>query len=182
MVRKRIFRVAAAFLMIGIAAVGTQTPAQAGTASAFYDVYTGVQSGRCIDNPNNSTVNGTVMDIYNCIYHAQNEEWFDVTSSVAGWVSIKNVQSQKCLTVLNASTANYTSIIQYTCNGGDNQLWRSEDGYSDGTHIWPEFRNYNSRLCLTVKGALVANNTPLQQYSCNKGSNQAFNVSQTAEG
>jgi hypothetical protein len=117
------------------------------------------------------------MDIYTCLTPLpQNEQWVQDPAAHAGYYYFYNVKSQKCLTVQGASKANYAFVIQYTCNNGLNQEWAIQDGAIKGPYVTVQLRNYNSQLCLTVKGGNVANNTLVQQYTCNYGANQSWDV------
>jgi hypothetical protein len=77
----------------------------------------GVQSGRCLDVPNQSMTNGTQLEIWDCNGGA-NQQW-----RVNADGTIVGVESGLCLDVIGAGTANGVLIDIFTCNGGANQRW-----------------------------------------------------------
>jgi hypothetical protein len=129
----------------------------------------GQGSGMCIDVPNGTTDNVTI-NIYTCRFPIQNNQSWNF-EDVSGGYQIRNLQTNKCLAVLNASTAQNAAVIQYTCNQTSNSLWRSVAAGSANGYDYYEIQNVHSNKCLTVKNAGTANNTPLLQFTCNGGSN-----------
>ena len=49
--------------------------------------------------------------------------WALSSDQVGEWISINNVNTQKCCNVLDASTANSAYIIQYDCSAQASQRW-----------------------------------------------------------
>ncbi|GAB4000611.1 hypothetical protein GCM10029992_33070 [Glycomyces albus] len=125
---------------------------------------TGVGSGRCLDVPNQSTENGTQVQIYDC-WSGANQQW-DYTD--AGELSVYSGGSRKCLDAEGAGTSNGTAAIIWDCHGGSNQQWNLN---SDGS-----VTSAASGLCLDVSGASTANGALVQLWSCHGGSNQRWNL------
>lgn len=97
----------------------------------YYNIWNGA-SNKCLTVLNASTVNNAPIIQYTCTAGA-NEEWYpiwegqscglDARCHDVYWVVNRN--SEKCLTVTNASQANGATLLQYDCtdNGLLNQLW-----------------------------------------------------------
>ncbi len=119
----------------------------------------GVGSGRCLDVPNQSQTDGTLLQIYDC-WSGPNQQW---TSTASGQLT---VYGSKCLDVPNHARSAGTRVAIWSCNGGTNQQWRVN---SDGTVVAVE-----SGLCLDVTGAGTANGTAVELWTCTGGSNQKW--------
>ena len=118
----------------------------------------GGQSGRCLDDPNSSTTNGTQQQIWDCSGQA-NQRW---TAT-----STKQLQVLgKCLDATGQGTTNGTAVIIWDCNGQPNQQWNLN---SNGT-----ITGVQSGLCLDANGAATANGTKIIIWTCNGGSNQQW--------
>ncbi|MEV3934524.1 non-reducing end alpha-L-arabinofuranosidase family hydrolase [Glycomyces sp. NPDC049804] len=121
-------------------------------------------SNRCLDVPNQSTTNGTQLQIYDC-WSGANQQW---TYTAAGELSVYSGTTRKCLDASGGSTANGTAAIIWSCHGGANQRWTKN---ANGT-----FSNAASGLCLDVAGAATANGTKVQLWSCHTGANQQWTL------
>jgi hypothetical protein len=119
----------------------------------------GVGSGRCLDVPNQSTANGTLLAIWDCNGGA-NQQWTHLSNGAF------QVYGTKCLDVLNHNTAPGSAVAIWDCTGGANQQWTFN---ADGTIVGAE-----SGLCLDVNGQGTANGTRVQIWTCNGGSNQRW--------
>jgi hypothetical protein len=130
-----------------------------GSSGGSTGVLRGVGSNRCLDVPNRSTTNGTLLEIWDCNGGA-NQQWTYLSNGEL------QVYGNKCLDVPNHATAAGTRVEIWDCNGGANQQWNLN---SDGTVVGRE-----SGLCLDVTGAGTANGTPVEIWPCNGGSNQKW--------
>ncbi len=120
--------------------------------------YVGAQSGKCIDDNNSSTTDGTQLEIYTCNGGAN--------QSIA--ISGSTVQVEgKCFDAHNNQTTNGTAVEIYTCNGGANQNWTYNS--AAGTFVGAQ-----SGKCITVQSASTANLAKLILYTCNGGANQKW--------
>ena len=121
----------------------------------------GAASGRCIDVPNQSTTNGTQVQLYDC-WGGPNQR-FTYTSSKQ-----LTVYGNKCLDASGRGTTNGTAVIIWDCSGQSNQQWNIN---SNGT-----ISGVQSGLCLDATGTATANGTKIQLYSCGSGSNQRWSL------
>ncbi len=85
-------------------------------------------------------------------------------------VKLVSVQSGKCLQPINGSANQGDAIVQMTCNGARAQQWLAPSGFATKFHLV----NRASRLCLDARGK-AANGTPIQQWTCNRISNENWN-------
>jgi chitinase len=123
-----------------------------GTGSA----YAGGGSGKCIDDNNGSTTNGTQLEIYTCNGGAN-----QAITSTGGTLQVLG----KCFDAHGNGTANNTVVDIWTCNGGQNQQWTLTGNTIVGVQ---------SGKCLTVQGASTANLAKLILYTCNGKTNQVW--------
>jgi hypothetical protein len=142
----------AQFDNLSVTAVSGPPPASSGRL-------VGAGSGRCLDVPNQSTINGVQLDIWDCNGGA-NQQFTQLTNGAL------QVYGTKCLDVPGHAAAAGTPVEIYDCNGGANQQWRVN---SDGTIVGVE-----SGLCLDVTGAATANGTLVEIWTCNGGTNQKW--------
>ncbi len=122
-------------------------------------VLRGVQSGRCVDVPNNATTNGTAVVLWDCNGGA-NQRWTATASRQL------QVYGNKCLDVAGASTADGAAVQIWDCNGGTNQQWTVN---SNGTVV-----GTGSGKCLDAFDNGTANGTRLIIWPCNGGTNQQW--------
>jgi beta-galactosidase len=139
------------------AVVAPPPPATGGPQAAIV----GTQSGRCVDVPNSTTVDGTQVQLWDCNGGA-NQRFTQTTSRQL------MVFGSKCLDAFGQGTANGTMVVIWACNGGTNQQWNIN---ANGT-----ITGVQSGLCLDATGAGTANGTRLILWSCNGGANQRWTL------
>ncbi len=147
---------------IQIGSSGNPTPTPTPVSSGSTGVLRGVQSNRCLDVPNVSQNNGTLLDIWDC-NGGSNQQWTYLSNGEL------QVYGSKCLDVPNHATSAGTRVEIWDCNGGANQQWNLN---SNGTVVGRE-----SNLCLDVTGQGTANGTQVEIWTCNGGSNQQWSRS-----
>ncbi len=135
------------------------TPGPGGGTGGTSGVLRGVGSNRCLDVPNASQNDGTLLNIWDC-NGGTNQQWTQTASNEL------RVYGSKCLDVPGHATSAGTRVEIWTCNGGTNQQWRLN---ADGTVVGVE-----SGLCLDVNGQGTANGTAVEIWTCNGGSNQKW--------
>jgi hypothetical protein len=123
----------------------------------------GTGSNRCLDVPNQSTTNGTQLQIYDC-WSGANQQW----TYANGEISVYSGSSKKCLDASGGGTANGTAAIIWSCHGGSNQKWNLN---SNGS-----ITNAASGLCLDVAGLATANGSKVQLWTCTGATNQRWTL------
>jgi beta-galactosidase len=121
----------------------------------------GTQSGRCVDVPNSTMVDGTQVQLWDCTGGA-NQRWTQTGNRQL------MVFGSKCLDAFGQGTTNGTMVVIWACNGGTNQQWNIN---ANGT-----ITGVQSGLCLDANGAGTANGTRIILWSCNGGANQQWNL------
>ncbi|HEX8628962.1 MAG TPA: endo-1,4-beta-xylanase [Catenuloplanes sp.] len=130
----------------------------AGTAPGSTTQLVGVASGRCLDVPNGSQVDGTRAQIWDCSGNA-NQRW---TATAAGELRSGGV----CLDARARGRTPGTVVDLYRCNGGPNQKWNlNTNGAITGV---------DSGLCVDVAGAGTANGTLIVLWTCSGAANQRW--------
>jgi arabinan endo-1,5-alpha-L-arabinosidase len=135
----------------------------AGTTSG--PIVAGVDSAECVDDYQNATVNGTVVDLWDCTGGA-NQDW---TVESDGTIQVNG----KCLDVTGAATANGTLIDLWACTGNANQQWTVESG---------TLVNPSSGKCLDDPASSTTEGTQLDLWACNGGSNQKWTINGASSG
>jgi hypothetical protein len=123
-----------------------------------------VGAGKCLDDPNSTTTQGTQQQIWDCSGQA-NQTW---TRTSSNQLAVTVGGSTLCLDASGRSTTNGTPVIIWACNGQTNQQWNVN---SNGT-----VTSVQSGLCLDVTGAATANGTKVELWTCNGGSNQQWTL------
>ena len=80
--------------------------------------------------------------------------------------------SQKCLDVPEWSLNDGMPVVQWTCNGGDNQTWRLEPTSGGYSRLIAQ----HSGKCLDVSGASTDDRAEIIQWQCHGGENQQWRV------
>jgi hypothetical protein len=133
---------------------------ETGTNPGASQGFVGAGSGRCLDVPNQSTADGTLLDIWDCNAGA-NQQWTYLPNGEL------QVYGDKCLDVPNNAKTEGTRVEIWDCNGGANQQWNLT---STGAIV-----GRGSGLCLDVTGGGTANGSQVEIWGCNGGSNQQWN-------
>ena len=93
-------------------------------------------------------------------------------AAVPGEYQLVASHSQKCLDVPEWILNDGIPVIQWTCNGGDNQTWRIEST-SDG---YARLIARHSGKCLDVSGESTEDRADIIQWQCHGGENQQWRV------
>ncbi|WP_078943062.1 RICIN domain-containing protein [Streptomyces aureus] len=110
---------------------------------------------------------------------ASNEAATGTAAIPAGWATVVNAGSGKCVDARAAGTADGTVVQQYACNGSQAQQWRfaaTSGGYSqvgnraDTTKAWD------------VTGVSAADGAPVQLWTYGGGANQQWQAVAEAGG
>ncbi|MEU4449288.1 ricin-type beta-trefoil lectin domain protein [Actinosynnema sp. NPDC050801] len=119
----------------------------------------GSASGKCVDVPGASQVNGTQVALWDC--HGGANQSFAGTSS-----GELRVYGSKCLEPHGNGTAAGTAVSIGDCNGVTNERWSVN---TNGT-----ITNQASGLCLDAEAGGTANNTRVLLWTCNGAANQQW--------
>jgi len=161
----------------GYASAGTEAAVQANIVAAGYGsggtgTGTGsssgplhaVGAGKCLDDPNSTTTNGTQQQIWDCSGQA-NQAW---THTSSGQLTVTVGGTTECLDANNQGTTNGTKAIIWSCNGQANQQWNlNSNGTVTGTQ---------SGLCLDVTSASTTDGALVELWTCNGGTNQQWTL------
>jgi Ricin-type beta-trefoil lectin domain-like len=110
--------------------------------------------------------------------HTNVDDTFTITllpPSDGGFQTVAVAQhSQQCLDNTSLSTADGNQQQQFTCEGGDQQLWnfRPVSGVANTYTVV----NQQTGKCLDVNGASTADGAAVQQWTCGSGTNQQFTL------
>ncbi|MFG2823520.1 ricin-type beta-trefoil lectin domain protein [Kitasatospora sp. NPDC048365] len=118
----------------------------------------GQGSGRCLDDQEGGTADGTPVQLYDCYTGTggwPNQQW--------SWSNgaLVNTRSGKCLDVAGGRVDNGTQVRLWSCNGLGAQKWQAN---ANGT-----LTNPASGKCLDAVGRGTANGTLLQIWDCYGG-------------
>uniref|UniRef100_UPI0018926B46 ricin-type beta-trefoil lectin domain protein n=1 Tax=Catenulispora rubra TaxID=280293 RepID=UPI0018926B46 len=130
-----------------------------GTITQHTGAITSGLAGKCVDDFNGATANGTKVDLYDC--NGTNAQKWTRTN---GTLQING----KCADVTNQATGNGTLIELWDCNGGTNQQWTPQP---DGT-----LKSSQSGRCLDDPASNTTNGTQLEIWDCNSGTNQKWTL------
>jgi len=92
---------------------------------------------------------------------------FGLSTQVTGAETIANFSTALCLQPANESKAQGAAIVQQPCTASAAQQWTK---VAVGGNVF-HFVNQLSGMCLDARGG-AANHTPVQQWTCNKISNE----------
>jgi len=118
--------------------------------------------------------NGTTVNLP----HTNADDTFTITlqpPSDGGFQSVAVAQhSQQCLDNTNLSSTDGNQQQQFSCEGGDQQLWnfRPVAGVAGAYTVV----NQQSGKCLDVSGASTADGAAVQQRTCGGATNQQFTL------
>ncbi|GAA2314572.1 RICIN domain-containing protein [Streptomyces violaceusniger] len=101
-----------------------------------------------------------------------------VTGSGGPYTMLRARHSGKCADIVSGSQTDGTAAVQYTCNGGGNQLFWSKD--VGGGQVQLVARH--SSQCLTVAGGSTADGAAVVQSACGTGTNQQWRATDTGDG
>ncbi|MFD9502291.1 RICIN domain-containing protein [Streptomyces sp. NPDC060035] len=145
--------------------------AQAAALPDGWVTVTAKHSGKCADAAAASTADGTAVQQYAC--NASNAQQWQFQATSDGYVRVNNRNdASKSWDVTDVSTADAAPLQLWSYSGGANQQWLPVEE-AGGTY---HFVNRNSGKCLDVPSASTADNTRLQQYTCNGSAAQSFGV------
>jgi hypothetical protein len=141
-----------------------------------YNKIVNKKANKCIDVSGGSTDNWAKLIEYTCS-NDSNMYWKLVGVSVGSdytknpYFQIKNKKSNKCVDTDHGNTADWTSIIQYSCSTDSNMQWQPE--------IVKPARLKNKKdltKCMDLDHGNTNNWNPLILIKCNTDSNMYWNI------
>lgn len=134
--------------------------------STFSSTAVAQHSGHCLDDPNQSTTDGTQYRQYTC--GAGEEQRFDFrpVQGVADTYSLVNRHSGKCLDIRGVSTADGEAVHQWTCHGGTNQQFTLRHVAANDYQLVA----VHSGKCVDVSGISTAVGALVHQWTCDSAS------------
>lgn len=128
------------------------------------DYYRNRHSGMCMTVRGGSLSNNALVEQAPCAGSTSQQwafEWAGYWSDGPAYY-LRNVRSQKCLTVYQGSTANGGLMTQYTCLAQTNQIFLMDINTPSSSHL----KAVNSGKCVRVRGASMVKGALLEQQSC----------------
>jgi hypothetical protein len=120
--------------------------------------------------PGASTADDVQLETWASQGHPDQFWRFDYTNF--GYQQIVNVNSGKCVGVRGGSTTQGAPIVQFTCNGRDDQLWARAG--IDGSFSYETFINLNSGMCIGIAGNSTSQGAKLVQWPCDGNSDKQW--------
>ncbi|MEN3360301.1 MAG: pectate lyase [Mycobacteriales bacterium] len=158
--------------VIGAALVAIAQPAAAAVPAAggVYQLSV-TTSGKCIDIPAASTVDGTKLQQWSCTAGAAWQQ-FRIVSAGSNRFTIANVNSGRCIDIPSGATTTGLQLQQWGCGDGQkaNQLWTFTPS-GTGTY---QIISATTGLCISDQGASTTNGTAIIQETCTTNSNKQW--------
>ncbi len=131
-------------------------------------------NGKCVDDTDGGTANGTLVQQWACTANNFNQQWqFRPTSG--GYYQVVNRHASGVVwDVKEVSLADNAAVHLWAYVGGNNQQWLP---VSMGGGFY-KFVNRNSGKCLDVPAAAAGDGVKLVQYTCNGTGAQSFSLQQ----
>ncbi|WP_419707442.1 RICIN domain-containing protein [Promicromonospora sp. NFX87] len=130
--------------------------------TAFSSTAVAQHSGHCLDDPDQSTADGTQYRQHTCGTGAEQRFDFRPVSGVADTYSLVNRHSGKCLDIGGVSTADGAAVTQWTCHGGTNQQFTLRQVAGNDYQLVA----VHSGKCVDVSGISAAAGALVHQWTC----------------
>jgi hypothetical protein len=153
------------------------SPADAIDTGFQYEINPQHNFGMCLDVAGASTADNVPVNQFPC--HGGANQRFIFVRVFGNLYEIRPVHSfsaDKCLDIAGASTADHAILQQFDCNGGGNQLFELLDDPGDQAGGSSRIRAAHSTKCLDIPGSSATSGVTVQQFTCNGGSNQRFDL------
>jgi hypothetical protein len=156
---------------IGLASLPLISPAQAQTKGAKVNtvLIVNANSSKCKDNPYSNTSIGTPIQQFTC-HGDKNQRWQLVATKTQGEVMIKSALGNLCMAPFLGFKQPRNEVALTTCDRNDiNNIWTLNANGDKYTFI-----NKNSKLCLSVKDQILADESRVMQDTCDSSAVQAW--------
>ncbi|GAA3012908.1 ricin-type beta-trefoil lectin domain protein [Kitasatospora albolonga] len=141
---------------------GTVSPDQAAPTTGTYDITSAASPSQVLDNSGSSS-NGKQLITWERKRNA-NQEWI-LTANGDSSYSVKHKTTGKCLDIDNASKTAGAKVIQYTCNGQNNQKFTLTPDGADRYKLIAKHSGLAITPSGTTNGALLTQQAPAAAQS-----------------
>lgn len=141
-----------------------------GAASGFSSTAVAQHSGLCLEDPAQSTANGTQYQQNTCGNGQEQVFDFHPVSGTTDTYTLVDHLSGKCLDVANGSTADGAVVEQWTCNGGNNQKYKLRAVTALGNSHDYQLVAVHSGKCVDVSTVSTAPGALVHQWTCDAAS------------
>ncbi|MFF5187492.1 RICIN domain-containing protein [Streptomyces sp. NPDC000345] len=141
-----------------------------GASSGFSSTAVAQHSSLCLEDPAQSTADGTQYRQNTCGSGQEQVFDFHAVSGAADTYTVVNHSSGKCLDISAYSTANGAAVQQWTCHGGTNQRFKLNAVTALGNSHDYQLVAVNSGKCVDVSEISTAVGALVHQWTCDTGS------------
>ncbi|WP_105968229.1 RICIN domain-containing protein, partial [Streptomyces geranii] len=127
-----------------------------GASTGFSSTAVAQHSVLCLENPGQSTADGTQLQQNTCGTGQEQRFDFHPVSGATDTYTVVNHSSGKCLDISAFSTANGGAVQQWTCHGGTNQRFTLNAVTALGNSHDYQLVAVNSGKCVDVSGISTA--------------------------
>ncbi|MET7654974.1 RICIN domain-containing protein [Streptomyces sp. NPDC005486] len=141
-----------------------------GASTGFSSTAVAQHSGLCLEDPAQSTADGTQYQQNTC--GAGQEQRFDFhpVSGATDTYTVVNHSSGKCLDISAFSTANGAAVQQWTCTGANNQQFTLRAVTALGNSHDYQLVAVHSGKCVDVSTISTTPGAKIHQWTCDTGS------------
>ncbi|MPY63197.1 RICIN domain-containing protein [Streptomyces spongiae] len=141
-----------------------------GASTGFSSTAVAQHSGLCLEDPAQSTANGTQYQQNTCGSGEEQRFDFHPVSGATDTYTIVNHSSGKCLDVSAFSTADGAAVQQWTCHGGTNQRYVLKPVTALGNSHDYQLVAVHSGKCVDVSTISTSPGAKIHQWPCDTGS------------
>ena len=135
-------------------------------------------SGYCVDDPDNSTTNGTPIQLFKCLGDVNQEVGLEVTNYGNDTYYELFFHNGKCIDDPDDSATNGEELQIWSCLGNENQAW-SVTQIGSG---YLEFSNANGKVCIDDYNDSNTDGNIIQVWSCSGDNAQQWNLPRVSIG
>ncbi|MCX5055464.1 RICIN domain-containing protein [Streptomyces sp. NBC_00452] len=137
-----------------------------GSSSGFSSTAVAQHSGLCLEDPGQSTANGTQYQQNTCGTGQEQRFDFHPVTGTTDTYTLVNHSSGKCLDVSALSTADGAAVQQWTCTGGTNQQYKLRAVTALGNSHDYQLVAVHSGKCVDVSTISTAPGALVHQWTC----------------
>lgn len=141
-----------------------------GASTGFSSTAVAQHSSLCLENPSQSTADGTQYRQNTCGSGEDQRFDFRPVSGATDTYTVVNHSSGKCLDISAYSTANGAAVQQWTCHGGTNQRFKLNAVTVLGNSHDYQLVAVNSGKCVDVSNISTAAGALVHQWTCDAAS------------